>query len=109
PNVASVLRRHGDSQKTDGQTNAMMLVEAMERAPTVESFLRDPLGRWVVPAPTAIVFCAHAELGGSIAWGRPTREDTERLLAVYEALHHPGIAERFDVVLDGRSIEGVDP
>jgi AraC-like DNA-binding protein len=81
----------------------------MERAASIEGFLRDPVGHWVVPAPTAIVFCAHAELGGSVTWGRPTREDTERTLAAFEGLHHPAMAARFDVMLDGRAIEGVDP
>ncbi len=85
------------------------MIGAVRRAATVESFLAEPVGHWVVPAPTAIVFCATPELSGSVTWGRPTREDSERTLAAYEAYLHPSIADRFDVMLDGRGIESVDP
>lgn len=81
----------------------------MERAQSVESFVRDPVGHWVVAAPTALVFCAHAALGGSVTWGRPSREDVEHLFRAFDAFRHDGVAPRFDVVLDGRAIEGVDP
>jgi AraC-like DNA-binding protein len=82
---------------------------SVERSISVRAFLRDPVGRWVVASPTMIVFCAAKDLCGCTAWGRPSREDTARLLEVFGGFRHPSIAPRFDVVLDGRAIEGIDP
>jgi AraC-like DNA-binding protein len=81
----------------------------MERARSLETFLRAPVGRWILASPVAIVFCASPELGGCIAWGRPTRDDVERLLAAFAVYQSAAVAARVDLVLDGRGIEGVDP
>src|SRR6185312_13971729 len=81
----------------------------MERAPSLETFLRSPVGRWIPASPTAIVYCVSPELCGCIAWGRPTRDEVGRLLATFMAHRSPAVAPRFDVVLDGRGIEGADP
>jgi AraC-like DNA-binding protein len=86
-----------------------VLSVAVERSISVRAFLRDPVGRWVVAAPTMVVFCPARDLCGCTAWGRPSREDTARLLEVFGAFRHPSVAARFDLVLDGRAIEGVDP
>ncbi len=75
----------------------------------MSAFLRDPVGSWLVASPTAVVFCAASDLCGCTAWGRPSRADVERLLEVFGGFRHPKLAARFDVILDGRAIEGVDP
>jgi AraC-like DNA-binding protein len=81
----------------------------MERARSLETFLRAPVGRWILAAPTALVYCASSELGGCTAWGRPTRDDVERMLAAFVAYRSAAVAARVDLVLDGRGIEGADP
>jgi AraC-like DNA-binding protein len=81
----------------------------LERAPSIDAFARSPLGRWVLCAPTAVVFCATPSLSGCVAWGRPTRDDVERIVAGFSAYSNARVAARFDVVLDGRGIEGIDP
>jgi hypothetical protein len=81
----------------------------MERSPSVDQFLRSPVGRWVVPSPTSVVFCAAPDLAGGVTWGRPTREDTEAVLRAFEGMFHPSLASRIDIVLNGRDIEGIDP
>jgi AraC-like DNA-binding protein len=82
----------------------------VERSPSLDAFLRDPIGRWFSSSERVLVFCAGPSLGGAVAWGRPTRDDTERLLRAFEGgFRHPKVAPTFDVVLDGRAIEGVDP
>src|ERR1700677_1459415 len=81
----------------------------MERARSLETFLRAPVGRWILAAPTALVYCASPELGGCTAWGRPTRDDVERMLAAFVAYRSAAVAARVDLVLDARGIEGADP
>jgi len=81
----------------------------MERARSHQTFLRAPVGRWLLASPVTLVFCASPELAGCIVWGRPTRDDVERLLAAFMAYRNAAIAARVDVVLDGRGVEGVDP
>ena len=74
-----------------------------------DEFLGDPVGRWSVVASSVLVFFASPTLGGCVAWGRPSLDDTRRVLEVFEAFRHPTIAPRFDVVVDGRGVQGVDP
>ena len=81
----------------------------MELARSIEAFLRAPVGRWLLASPATLVFCATPELGGCIAWGRPTRDDVERMFAALVAYRSAGVARRFVVVLDGRAIDGIDP
>ncbi len=80
----------------------------MRAADSVSDFLRDPIGKWVLAAPTVLVFCAHPELCGAVVWGRPPVESAHAML---EAFHyrHPKMSERFDVVLDGSGIDVLDP
>jgi AraC-like DNA-binding protein len=56
-----------------------------------------------------VVYCASPVLLGCTAWGRPAVDDVERMLAAFEGYKSASVAHRFDVVLDGRAIEGVDP
>jgi AraC-like DNA-binding protein len=81
----------------------------VERSPSIAAFLRDPVGRWVLASPTALVFCVSRELGGCTAWGRPTRDDIDRMLGAFLAYRSAPLARRVDLVLDGRAIEGIDP
>lgn len=71
-------------------------------------FVDAPFGRWVLAAPTVLVWCANEELCGAVVWGRPSPADAE---AMFTAFHyrHPRFREQFDVVLDGSEIEVLDP
>lgn len=80
----------------------------MERAATTAEFLRDPIGRWVVPAAVSVVYCASSTLAGCVVWGSPTAGDTELVLEAFGALEHPRIAPPIDFIVDGRGIESID-
>jgi AraC-like DNA-binding protein len=79
------------------------------RAGSIEDFLREPFGRWVSSSATALVWCATPALCGALAWGRPTVEHAGALVSAFGGFQHPRMAERFDVVLDGSRLEGLDP
>lgn len=81
----------------------------MERSPSVDQFLGDPVGRWVIASSSSVVFCAAPDLAGCVTWGRPTREETEVVLRTFDGVFHPALASRVDVILNGRDIEGIDP
>lgn len=81
----------------------------MEQSPSVDQFLGDPVGRWVVASSTSVVFCAAPDLAGCVTWGRPTREETAAILRALDGVFHPSLAPRVDIILNGRDIEGIDP
>jgi AraC-like DNA-binding protein len=81
----------------------------MERAVSFDAFAINPVGRWILSSPTMLVFCASPVLAGCVAWGRPTPDDVSRTVAAFDAYKSAFVAHRFDVVLDGRAIDGIDP
>jgi AraC-like DNA-binding protein len=81
----------------------------MERAPSLDGFLGDPVSRWVTPSPSWVVWCESPELVGAVGWGRPSLQDANLGLEALNAFRHPRIARRFDVVFDARFLEAVDP
>lgn len=80
----------------------------MERA-SVEAFTRGPVGRWALTAPTGLTWCATRERCGAVVWGRPSADHARAMLQVFEAYRGPWLAPRFDVILDARGIEAIDP
>jgi AraC-like DNA-binding protein len=80
------------------------LAVSLEQAPTLESFVRAPVGRWVM-AGSAIGWCYSPTLCGCIGWGRPDAAAVRAILHAFEAYRE--LALKFDVILDGRLLEAI--
>lgn len=78
----------------------------MREARSEDAFIRAPVGRWCV-AGTAVMWCLSPTLCGGAAWGRPTATDARAVLRLFDAFDT--LAPRFDVLLDGSAVEGLDP
>jgi AraC-like DNA-binding protein len=74
---------------------------------TYESFAQSPAGRFTVTG-SSFVWCASPSLCGTFLWGQQTESETRGILQLFDRydLHMAG---RFDVVLDSRGVERVDP
>jgi AraC-like DNA-binding protein len=71
---------------------------------SLETFLRDPVGRYVV-AGTSLLWAATPSLAGVVAYGRPGPVQSRAALAAYEALFSPVMANSVDVILDARRLD----
>ena len=80
----------------------------MNRAPSIASFIAQPIDRSVVAGKT-IAWCKRPSLGGAVAWGRATASDTQETIRAFEALFSGALALQVDVILDGRAMDGFDP
>jgi AraC-like DNA-binding protein len=78
----------------------------MRRAAGVESFARDPVGRYLAGGAW-IHFCAHAELFGIVFFGRADRADVEKLVRSLVIELGSQIAPHRSLV-DARALGGVD-
>src|SRR3954471_6322830 len=76
----------------------------MQRAQTVEEFVAQPLGRYVVGA-NHVVWCHSASLCGAVNWGRPSEPDVRRLVAAWNFTLHPALAGGFTTIMDNRLLE----
>lgn len=77
---------------------------ALRRAANIATFVRDPVGTWVI-AGTTLLWCESPVLIGAAAFGRPGPEESRVALSAYEALHSVAMAHPVDVVLDSRRLE----
>jgi AraC-like DNA-binding protein len=73
----------------------------------VEAFCRSPAGRYTI-TPSAIIWCQSRSLCGTLTWGRPTETDTQIILDILDT-YQETLGTRFDIVLDSRRVEAVDP
>ena len=72
----------------------------------VESFVRNPAGRYTV-AGSCIVWCKARTLCGLYFWGRPSADELLEVARICEA-HPQAMDATFDVVSDGREVEALD-
>jgi AraC-like DNA-binding protein len=72
-----------------------------------ELFLRSPVGRFTLTG-SALVWCSSASLCGAHFWGRPGEAETRAILRVFDQ-YDQAMAIRFDVLLDVREVEVVEP
>lgn len=72
-----------------------------------DDFVKAPVGRWAAAGST-VVWCRSPSLSGACAWGRPTVADARAALALFEILGAGPLAPRFDCVLDGHGLDGID-
>lgn len=78
----------------------------MRRAASVEAFVEDPLECWIC-TETCVIWCASRELVGAVCWGAPKVEQAQRIVDAFAGVWAPTLAERVDVVLDGRGITSI--
>lgn len=72
----------------------------------VEVFLQGPAGRYTA-TQSCIVWCVSPALCGLYFWGRPSADELLEVARIIEG--YPRLmAERFDVVVDGREVEALD-
>jgi AraC-like DNA-binding protein len=80
---------------------------ASMRRVSPEELLESPIGNWAA-TDTAVVWCHSPTLGGVVSWGRPNLEDTRATFHLVDLYRHPAVSPRFNIVTDGRALEGVD-
>ena len=76
-------------------------------APTLQAFLRHPLGRYIQLRTSLHFFAPHGALSGAVMWGEPTEADVNRMLAVTVGIARvvgPRVA-----LIDTRDVGHVDP
>lgn len=73
----------------------------------METFRREPLGRWACAGPV-VAWCADAALAGVVVWGRPSLEEVVFALPLLDA--YVALGPEAVVLVDGREAElDVDP
>jgi AraC-like DNA-binding protein len=72
-----------------------------------EAFLKATPGRFTVTG-SSFVWCASPTLCGAVLWGEQTEEETRSILRIFDQYPHQ-MASSFDMVLDTRGVERVDP
>lgn len=70
-------------------------------------FLRAPVGRFTLTR-SSLVWCSSASLCGAFFWGRPGEAETREIVRIFAQYEH-AMATPFDVILDVREVEIVDP
>jgi AraC-like DNA-binding protein len=80
----------------------------MALAPAIDdaSFVGAPIGKWR-RAGCSVVWCHAPTLTGCITWGRQTADETRAVMHLFEGFAR--LAPQFDVILDGSSIDKVEP
>lgn len=79
----------------------------MERALSIDAFVRDPVGRYSVGS-THIVWCHSANLAGTAHFGKPTEADAAELVARLAVTDHPALQAGYDVVMDAHAMESFE-
>lgn len=77
----------------------------MEQASSAAEFVRSPVGRWFATR-TMIAWVTTPSLGGFATWGRSAVEDVTANVHLFEGLF--ALPAPVDLLMDGRSIEGID-
>ncbi len=72
-----------------------------------EPFLRGAPGRFTITG-SSFVWCASPTLCGVFLWGEQTEAETRAILRIFDQYPHQ-MASSFDMVLDTRGVESVDP
>ena len=70
-------------------------------------FVRAPVGHLCVVG-TAFLWCASPSLAGAFLWGRQSEAETRAILEIFD-LGLRAMSPSFDVILDTRGVEAVDP
>ena len=76
-------------------------------APTLQSFSREPAGRYIVLRTSLHFFASHGALSGGVMWGEPTEADVRRMLAV--TLGIASVDGARVALVDARGVGRVDP
>jgi AraC-like DNA-binding protein len=79
----------------------------VRRAADLEQFRREPAGRYFA-GRTWVHFCARPELWGVVLFGRPDRDDAERMTGSFAVEIAPGVPRHVTLV-DARQLEAIDP
>jgi AraC-like DNA-binding protein len=79
----------------------------VERAPSIDSFLADPVGHYFA-GPTYFVCSWSRTLCGSSHWGRPSDADARDLTRLFDLARHPDLAGGFAVYMDSRGLEPLE-
>lgn len=72
----------------------------------VETFMLGPTGRYTA-GTSSIIWCASRSVCGLYFWGRPTADELLAVARVCET-YPQHMADKFDVVVDGREVEALD-
>lgn len=72
-----------------------------------EAFLKSTTGRYTVTG-TSFVWCASPTLCGALLWGEQTEAETRAILRIFDQ-YPQQMARKFDIVLDTRGVESVNP
>lgn len=102
--------RDDDGRQRDANRPQLHATHAaqMKRAPSLESFLRDPVGKWIQSGPS-LTWCSSRSVAGSTLWGAPDADATREILRAFHAVWAPSMSERVDILFDARRVEHVDP
>jgi AraC-like DNA-binding protein len=79
----------------------------MQRAPTIEDFVADPVGRFSVGV-THVVWCASPSLCGTVHWGRPTAASAGELVRRLAFTGHAALAGGCDGFIDAGAVEAFE-
>jgi AraC-like DNA-binding protein len=83
------------------------MIQRVERAPDLEAFLRDPVGRYVA-GRAFFRFCASRDLSGYVIWGDLGEADL-RALEAQVAVEAKGDAPPHRSLVDLRRVTSIDP
>lgn len=83
------------------------MMPCMRAAASLEAFVADPLERWISTG-SCVVWCVSRELAGAVCWGAPDVDQTRRIVHAFEGVWASSLADRVNVVLDGREITGIN-
>jgi AraC-like DNA-binding protein len=72
-----------------------------------ETFMEAPVGRFCVVG-SAFLWCASPSLGGAFLWSKQSEAETRHILEIFDHGLR-SMSPSFDVVLDTRGVEAVDP
>jgi AraC-like DNA-binding protein len=72
-----------------------------------ETFIEAPTGRFCVVG-SAFLWCASPALGGAFLWGKQSEAETRRILEIFDHGLR-SMSPSFDMILDTRGVEAVDP
>lgn len=82
------------------------ILARVQEARGAESFVADPVGRWIA-TPTQLVWCASPKLAGLSVWGRPSAAEVRSNLAAFDGLRALG-GGSVDILMDASGVESVD-
>ena len=90
-----------------GETESRAENDVLQPAADIDSFLREPRGRFVLRRAFAF-WQLQTGMNGVIVWGSPDVHDVEEMTRVFDvAVHHPSLGRHVSLV-DTRDISGID-